>query len=262
MAAYIPASAQTTTPYLILKTTYAFPAAPQKIHETLVMYQGKQYTKGVYGSYGRGLALQLGIGKMLNSTFGFEMNAEFTLGRREHTSVSDKTDSLVAKTSDRVRGLIFKPMIVIRNSGDLMTIYTKVGLAISTATNRYETGDVRLITNSQGNQTTYESKEISKAKVGFAASFGLSFRVRESISVFVESNGQMLSLPFTKGHYTKYFENGVDKLPGMKISEKSWVYRRSGYFDETSDPNKPQPRLYEPANFSYIGIGAGIIYHF
>jgi hypothetical protein len=42
------------------------------------------------------------------------------------------------------------------------------------------------------------------------------------------------------------------------------LYKRSGFFEDTQgqDPNKPGVRLYNPANFSYIGNGPGITYHF
>lgn len=255
-------NAQTTAPYIIFKTTYAFPGNPQKINEATVLVQDKEYTKGIYGSYGRGLSLSLGVGKMINPTFGFELNAEVLLGRKVKTSYSDDMDSITGSLSDKVRGLIFKPVIVIRNSGDLLSVYTKLGLAISTTTDRLGEADLRFVLAGQGDQILFESKETAKAKVGFTACFGLAFRVSESVSVFTEVNGQMLSLPITKGHYTKYIENGVNKLPSMKRNERSWEYKKAGFFDETSADNKPDQRLYDPANFSYIGIGVGIIYHF
>ncbi len=256
------AGAQSTTPYLLFKTTWAFPANPQKINEAVVVAGGREYTRGVYGSYGRGLALQLGIGKMINATFGFELSGEFLLGRKITSTASYNDDSIAASGTDRARGLIFKPVIVIRNSGDLLSIYTKAGLAIATATNIYTTGDLRLTAAGNPEQVLFEAKEISRAKIGFTVCFGLAFRVSESVSLLVEANGQMLSLPITRGHYTRFTENGVDKLPEMKTNEKSWVYKREGFFDDSAGPNQPEERLYEPANFSYIGAGIGLVYHF
>ncbi|UFH51998.1 hypothetical protein [Spirosoma sp. KNUC1025] len=253
-----------TAPYLIFKTTYAFPASSLKIDEAVATVNKRTFTQGVYGSYGKGLNLSLGVGKMLNPTFGVELNAQLLLGSALTTTYSSDADSTSGSVSSRVRGVILKPFIVVRNSGDLLSIYTKLGLAIVTYARRYEQLDLQTIIDNSDYHLSTEATDISKPKVGFAACFGLSFRISESISLFVEANGQILSLPITKGHYTKYTLNGKDGLPTMKTSEKSWVYERS----TTSDPNaqandsKPGVQLYDPAYLSNVGVGAGFIYHF
>lgn len=253
---------QSTAPYIIFKTTYAFPASPQKINEATTTLKNKVFTQGVYGSYGRGINLSLGVGKMLNPTFGVELNAQLLLGNTIKTPYSSDQDSISGSQSDRVRGLILKPYIVIRNSGDLLTIYTKLGLAIATVSSRFEQQDSRYILDGQSYQLISEATETAKAKVGFAACFGFAFRVSESLSLFAEANGQILALPITKGHYTKYTENGQDLLPAMKTNEKSWVYEKSIFSNEPPDNSKPGTQLYNPAYFSYVGVGLGFMYHF
>lgn len=261
------AQSQSTAPYIIFKTSYAFPAGSQKIDESSITIRNKTFTQGIYGSYGKGINLSLGVGKMLNPTFGVEMNAQVLLGNAITTQYSSDQDSLSisGSQSSRVRGLLLKPFIVLRNSGDLLSIYSKVGLAIATVFRRYEKDD--LTDNFNGidfTQTSSESTETAKAKVGFAACFGLSFRVSENTSLFFEANGQIMALPFTKGHYTKYTQNGKDQLASMPTNLKSWVYEKSTIFDPNtpSDKTKPGSKLYEPAYFSYVGIGVGLIYHF
>ncbi|HVI47642.1 MAG TPA: hypothetical protein VM802_22415 [Chitinophaga sp.] len=254
--------AQSTAPYLILKTSYDFAANPQKLNEATVVLNGKTYTKGVYGSYGKGFTILAGIGKMINNTFGFELNAEYIFGNKVTATYTESEDNTSGSSSQYVRSLLFKPVIVIRNSGDLLSIYTKLGLAISTATNRYGDGNVLTVIDNQSLQFTFKSIETVKAKVGFTACFGLAFRISPSSSFFTEINGQMISLPITRGRYTSYAINGVDQLPQLRVVDKSWVYKKSGYFQGTPNPNEPEPRLYEPANLSNIGIGMGILYHF
>ena len=253
---------QSTAPYIIVKTTYAFPASPQKINESVTTIKDKDFTQGIYGSYAHGINLNVGVGKMLNPTFGAELNAQILLGNTIKTTYDQF--GISGSQSDRVRGLILKPLIVIRNSGDLLSIYTKLGLAIATVSNRFEQEDKRFVSDGQTYQIISEATETARAKVGFAACFGFAFRVSESLSLFVEANGQILSLPITKGHYTKFDENGVDKLPTMKTSDKSWVYEKSTVYDpnQTPDDSKPGVKLYNPAYFSYIGVGLGLMYHF
>lgn len=252
---------QSTAPYIIFKTTYAFPAGSQKINENTITANNKTLTQGIYGSYGRGINLNLGVGKMLNPTFGVEMNAQVLLGNSINTAYSSDEDSSSGSYSARINGVLLKPFIVVRNSGDLLAIYTKFGLAIATVTNRYEKEELQYTIGGESNYLVAESTETAKAKVGLAACFGLSFRVSESVSLFVEANGQIMSLPVTKGHYTKYLNNGTDELASMPTNLKSWVYEKS-IGNEPYDPSKPGAKLYEPANFSYVGIGVGFLYHF
>jgi opacity protein-like surface antigen len=253
--------AQTTSPYVYIKPIYAFPANPQLLNQNSVQIQGQEFTKGIYGSYGRGFCLQAGVGKMINTTFGFELGAEYDFGKK--ISVTDIADSTLAGSfSDKVQGVLLKPMLVIRNSGDLLSIYSKLGFAISVYSRRFETGAVELSISGTDELTTYKSTEIINAKLGFTACFGLAFRVSESISLFTEINGQMISLPVTKGQYTQYLVNGKDQLATLDVFEKSWVYEKSGFFSAPVNFNQPEPRLFQPANYSYIGIGIGFIYHF
>lgn len=252
---------QTTAPYIFFKPIYAFSANSVKLNETSVQVGGQTITKGTYGSYGEGFCLQAGAGKMISSTFGFELGIEYDHGKKIKTDVST-ADSAVGTFQDRMKTVLLKPMLVIRNSGDLLTVYTKLGLAVSVYSHRYQTANVHLAFSGQDYLFSYDSKEDTKVKVGVTAAAGLSFRCSQAISVFGEVNGQMISLPVTKGRYTRSEQNGVNNLPDLTTNMKQWVYVKSLASNAVVDPDKPEPRLYEPANLSYIGISIGILYHF
>ncbi|MDF2190623.1 hypothetical protein [Paraflavitalea sp. CAU 1676] len=70
-----------------------------------------------------------------------------------------------------------------------------------------------------------------------------------------------MSLPIREGSYRKYAVNGRVQPATMTTSEKSWTYERTTS-TEPGDPNKPSTRLYEPANFSQIGISVGFVHYF
>lgn len=253
-------AAQTTAPYVFFKPIFAFPANTSKLYETTATIQGTDYTKGVYGSFGRGFCFQAGVGKMINSTFGFEVGAEMLLGKKINSSISDDA-GIGGQASGAVNAVLLKPVLVLRNSGDLLSIYSKLGLAISVYSKRYENANVQIVADSNSFLATVSSVEDIKAKVGFTAAFGLSFRVSQAVAISGEINGQMISLPVHQGHYTKYFINGQDKLPSLTVAQKQWTYVKSGALGIT-DPNKPEVRLFDPANFSYIGVSIGITYYF
>ncbi|MBD2756577.1 hypothetical protein [Spirosoma validum] len=252
---------QSTAPYVIIKTGYGFPASPQKINEAEVNVGNDTFTSGIYGSYAKGANFSLGIGKMLNSTLGLEINAQYLLGSTIRADYSSDLDSVSGFQTDRIRGLVFTPFVVIRNSGDLLSIYTKLGLAIAAVSSRSEYQESRFMLDGKPYQIVSQASEPSRAKVGFAACFGLSFRVSEKFSLFVEANGQIMSLPISRGNYTKYEVNGVNALPTMTTSDKSWIYEKAGFLETVPEKSSPSTKLYNPAYFSYVGLGIGLTYH-
>lgn len=253
-------SSPSTDPYLLVKVGYGFPDSQQQIGPYDKTSSSRGMYRGIYGSYAQGLNLSVGIGKMLNPTFGFEANAQLMLSQTI-TATYDYPDELFSGiATERARSLLLKPMIVIRNSGDLLTIYTKLGLAVAVLSriNRYE--EFKDAKNSK--YALAESTETAPVKVGFAAGFGLAFRVSESFSVLVEVDGQLLSLPIRKGRFTRAEENGVDKLPSLRLSEKSWVYENSMPTQTSASDTEPEIRLFQPKYYSYAGVGLGVVYHF
>jgi len=247
--------------YLFFKPIYAFPSNSGKISENSGTIQGVTYTKGIYGSYGKGICFQVGIGKMINNNFGFELAAEWINGKKIGANVTSDDNNLSADASEKVKAFMLKPMLVLRNSGDLLSFYSKLGLAISAYSKRTADFSITGIANGQNFQVNTSQAEEIKPKVGFTAAFGLSFRVSQTIAITGELNGQMISLPVHKGHYTKYQLNGANMLPGFTTSQSSWIYEKSTS-TAPGDPNQLQTRLYEPANFSYIGVSVGVKYFF
>ena len=254
--------AQTGSTYVFFKPIYTFTGNAGKLNETVAVQQSVTYTTGVYGSYGRGFGLQAGVGKMINNNFGIELGAEFMNGSHIKTNYSTTDSSTLAgQLSERIRGVLLKPTLVLRNSGDLLSFYSKLGLAISVFSRHYADVDLRFVNAGQPYQINTSQIDNFKPKVGFTAAFGLSFRVSETIAITGELNGQMMSLPIKNGHYTQYSTNGQNQLDGLDKSSRYWTYQKS-VSTAPEDPNKPGIKLYEPANFSYIGIGIGVKYFF
>ncbi len=260
------AVSQTIAPYIFFKPIYGFTASPVKINETTAELRGQAYNTGVYGSYGRGLSVSGGVGKMLNNTFGVELGAEYIFGKKVYSSVYTDSGYLGGNATDRMNALLFKPVIVLRNSGDLLTIYSKLGLAICASSRRYEDLSGFLDVDTISIYGSADAVENVKIKVGYTASFGLSFRVSENMSIFTEITGQLLSLNVYKGHYNHFYVNGMDVLSTFPTRDKQWVYQKNNVPDPSNeipqDPDKPEVRLLEPANFSYIGISIGFNYYF
>lgn len=238
---------QNTSPYLFFKPIYAFNTASQQLDVNTTLINGQQFSKGVYGSFANGFSLAAGVGKMINNTLGIELGAEYLFGKKIVTNYSD---ALSDQYSDKVNALSIKPVLVLRSSGDLLAVYSKLGLAILVYSRRYEDNSYH-DTLSGGSDFLITSSAVENVhpKVGFTAAFGLSFRVSESVSVFGEVNGQLLALPVYKGHYNAYSVNGTNQLASLSVHEKQWIYQKSGYLDN-QDPTQPEVLLYNPPNFS------------
>lgn len=251
--------------YLIFKLTNSVPGTSQKLRDFQTEQNGKSFSVGTYGSYGNGVNFQAGIGKMLNPTFGFEITGEFAYGRWHKTALEESTIDYTINgfIKEKVNTVLIKPVVVIRNSGDLLSFYTKLGIVMVPWVRKYENVELNSKDFAPASVTSFvtHSVETAKFKVGFTASFGVAFRVSQAISILGEVSGQIMSLPVSKGHYTKFTENGADILPDLSRSEKEWEYKESGFLDEPGSPDKPASRLYNPANYTAIGLSVGMVFH-
>ncbi len=265
LAGLIPFSTLAQNTYIILKLTNSVAGSTQKMEEFPLERKGQTFTTGTYGSYGNGISIQGGVGKMLNPTFGFEITGEFAYGRWHKTEVEESGDdyTMTGTVKEKVNTVLIKPVVVIKNSGDLLSFYTKLGLIVAPYIRKYQQYEIMDIESATNTSilSEFHSVEKAKLKIGFTAAFGVAFRVSESISLFGEVSGQIMSLPIRKGHYTKGVQNGIDMLPLFNKSDKEWEYKESGFFDATGDPNQPGIKLYNPANYTAIGLSAGIVYH-
>jgi opacity protein-like surface antigen len=265
LLATLPCSLHAQSTYLIFKLTNAAPGSTQKLREFPFERNGETITIGTYGSYGSGINFQAGIGKMLNPTFGFEITGEFAYGRWHKTDIEEYTNEYEFKgyLREKVNTVLIKPVVVIRNSGDLLSFYTKLGIIIAPFIRKYEQVEVsdREYATNTSTLSQFNSIEKARLKVGFTASFGVSFRVSERVSLLGEVSGQIMSLPIHKGHYTKAVQNGLDVLPYLNKADKEWEYKESGYLDKDQPADQPGIRLYNPANYTAIGLSAGLVYH-
>jgi len=259
LMAHCSAGAQSNSPYLFFKPVYAFPTASEQLNVNTTTVNGQTFAKGIYGSYANGVAFDFGFGKMINSTLGYEIGAEYLLGKKITAVYTNQTSD---QYSDKVDAITLKPVLIIRSGGELLSIYSKLGLAILVWSRSYEENKFHSVdtlgTNHLINSTATEN---IRAKIGFTAAFGISFRISEAVSLFTEVSGQMMSLPIYKGHFTSYEDNGINTLPDLSVHNAQWVYEKSLTLNNQPD-NQPEQRLYKPPNYSYIGISIGMNYHF
>jgi hypothetical protein len=253
------AIAQNHSPYLFFKPVYAFPTASEQLDVNTTVVNGQVFAKGIYGSYANGVAFDFGIGKMINNTLGYEVGAEYLIGNKITAVYTNQTTD---QYSDKIDAITIKPVLVIQSSGDLLTIYSKLGLAILVWSRSYQENQYHTVdTSGTDHLILSTATENIRAKVGFTAAFGISFRVSEAISLFTEVNGQLMSLPIYKGHFTSFEDNGINTLPTLSIHNSQWTYEKSAELTNQPD-NEPEKRLYNPPNYSYIGVSIGLKYHF
>lgn len=253
------AGAQSNSPYLFFKPVYAFPTASEQLNVNTTVVNGQTFAKGIYGSYANGVAFDFGLGKMINNTLGYEIGAEYLLGKKITAVYSSETTD---QYSDKVDAITLKPVLVIRSGSELFSIYSKLGLAILLWSRSYEENQFHSVDTLGTNHLIVSTAtENIRAKIGFAAAFGISFRISEAVSLFTEVSGQLMSLPIYKGHFTSYEDNGINTLPDLSVHNSQWVYEKSLTLNNQPD-NEPEKRLYKPPNYSYVGISIGMNYHF
>jgi hypothetical protein len=261
----MPCGSHAQSTYLIFKLTNSVPGSNEKLREFSFDRNGETFTAGTYGSYGNGIYFQAGIGKMINPTFGFEISGEFAYGRWHKTPIEEYGNdyTLNGDVKEKVNTVLIKPVMVIRSSGDLLAFYTKLGVLIAPWVRKYERLKLTVYETDTKNTILYETESVEQArlKVGFTASIGVSFRVSQSIALFGEVSGQIMSLPIREGHYTKLTRNGEDLLPSATVSQKEWIYKESGFLEASTKTDGPEIRLYNPANYTSIGLSVGMLFY-
>lgn len=157
--------------------------------------------------------------------------------------------------------LQLKPTLVLKAGYEKINPYTKIGMVIG---NGKITKEENSKYEDEGNNDIYRNStfEFSGGKpIGFTASIGSTYKINEKITLFGELNMVNLTYAPQKGKYTKYTENGDDKLPTMTNSEKEYEFTDTIPIGST-DANQPQKSFNIPFSFSSLGINIGMQYHF
>lgn len=261
--------------YFETNTSYNFSIGSQELGWNSESVSNHNYITGEHsnsgsseqlrGTFGRGLALGLGVGYMFNPTLGFELKAEHQLSS-SYTSKSTYSSTTVdfwGNSSDfntstnTVTGTMTKiiPSILLQGQGEKIKPYAQAGAI-------FGFGKI------EGSSEEIYNSDIDKSKyvmngglaIGINGEVGINYKLSEKLSLNMGLTFSALSYAPAKGELIEYSENGVDMLAGPTVSDREveFVDELSYNSNTINDPNKPDKSLKMWFPYSNAGLNIGI----
>ena len=252
-AAYSQATAETRTDhdaaywYLNAGVGYNFPAARQVI----AVDNNASNAENVYGSYGSGLDVGVGIGYSFSGHhISGELNFNYLIGK-EYDFHDNFSNGNIDNTTASANMLRIIPAVKISTATPPTSLYAKFGAVIGVAGKITVDG-----TRTFGNNdyvTTHE--ELSGgAAVGWTASLGADFEMSSNLSIFAELTGISLSYAPAEDDW-----NATGTAGNLVITESGTTKFEDNVSSQpTSNLGIPFVDLKSYWPFSSFGLRAGV----
>jgi hypothetical protein len=214
-----------------------------------------------YGSYGKGLKLDLAFGYVSKMGVGFQVDLGYNLGMN-NTNTYISTDPLLPVTgtmNSKVNFISFAPQVLFKST---MGMYSRIGFLVPFGAKMVD--DESLATTFMGTPMTINAiHETSYGlKLGFVGAVGYSLPIGKFIEIFGELNYIGLNLKSKSSTLTKYTVDGVDGLADATTSEKEIEYVDELLPTDNTDPNQPTKALAIISPISSFGLNFGISFKF
>ncbi|HOX83428.1 MAG TPA: outer membrane beta-barrel protein [Chryseolinea sp.] len=251
---------------------YATPVATQVIGYEILTTQ--DYTgnnninvttvKSVSASYGAGANFNLGGGYMITEHIGFELNVQYTMGRKFETSNSlDYMDDGVSGRDETIlktfsRSIYFNPSFVITTGSGSKMPYGRFGAILC---NPKIKGEQTYYNDLDGTSTGSLKWEMNKGMAyGIQGAVGMNWMLSGNIDLFTEINFISMTYYAKERTVTEDIFDDVDQLPDYSTYYKETIYKREITLNAPVDINKPREELREGRAFSTVSLQVGIIY--
>lgn len=241
--------------YLRVNTGYSLGALEK------IIFPGEPQGWNSKASLGEGFNVGAAYGYMFNDNIGIELGISYFSGRSQtlhipRPSESSRREGLSAQMVQIV------PSVVLRGGFDKLDPYIRLGMLMGVGTVTYD----RSI-----NQSEYvyhgSWKYNGSLALGVSAGLGLSYQIKDRMSIFAETAFIGMSYAPTRGELNKRTINGVDNLDGLTTNEREIRFVDS-YTPHNimepgnEDPNSPQEADRRSYAMSSIGLNVGVIFNF
>ncbi len=255
-----------------------------KINDTPTSYKERV----ISGSFGKGLPFGINVGYFINKNIAFELGIGYRLGLKQNLAEinSNRSDTLfgtiltstsTTNITGKSSGLSLSPRVMITSDiNEKMGLYTKIGLVFPTlgklVTNNEETESMSTVGASASTNTTVIVNEIKgRMAVGYMGSLGVYYKLSDRLDVWGELTGQNLRIKGKSSEYSTYTINGADVLTlastdayDTKVEFENELTNNSNneIFNPNFKPSEAKNEVSTKSNFSNIGIGLGVSFHF
>ena len=225
----------------------------------------------VYGNFGSGGNFGIHGGYELKNGMSFIAGFNIYATPDVTSKSEDYTYSNGVLSSSTIRDFTFKTKLSTLSFGiqykyafPNFEAYLKSGILIGVAS--FEEG---FITHDNDYQNSFYHVQDQtmmfefNPSIGNFTSIGVSKKLSNKLSVYVEMNINTLSFKPSKSKLTKDNLDGVDQLPTMTTYDKETIYENSISDNSNSTPDTSKPRkdiFGGQLNYSSIGLNIGITY--
>jgi len=252
--------------YFKFSMGYGLPSGSQLLAEKssfTTSSTGSMYStaKGVYGSYGSGLALNASFGRMFSSHFGLDLNLLYLPGKKYDGSDSytypnydGTTGRISSSTSSYARALLFSPTLVVAGGEGNVRPYAKIGFAVGTAKILSESGSRYTSVGSTPFTSETKTELTGGVSFGFKGGAGLDFGISKRVSFFTELMFTSMSYYPKKGEVTENKINGVSQPATPIVTFKE----QTTYTNNNPNPGTEQLRYSVPLGSLCMNVGLKI----
>jgi hypothetical protein len=216
---------------------------------------------------GGGFNANLAFGFMLSDNIGLELGINEGISLPKKSKYTYTNDNSNATEEWKISGMMLQvvPAIVITPALEKVNPYARIGMIIGVLPTGKEkfTGTYTGNENLKATHTAeYTTKVSGGIALGYSVAGGVSFNLGEKLAFYGELVFNGLTWAPSKGKYTAYTEDGIDRLPSMTTKEKEWTFEKKFDAAEEIPDGSPDKMPKNSVNLSNAGINIGIKFRF
>jgi hypothetical protein len=212
-------------------------------------YVSGNTASGFYGSYGKGYRLEGAYNYSLNETVSFELDAAYLIGSKMSFPIAGSTTNSIVSASASFGEI--SPLVKFSFTKSKLAPFIGVGPLI---------GFGSFVSEFHSNTTVQDQTFKGSVAVGAKTVLGLLLS-KGKLSYYAQLSLIYLNYSPSKSEITKDVVNGTDRLSGLSVSQKQFVYT-SSYTVATQNPNLPTPQIKFYTPFNSVGVDFGVMYKF
>lgn len=225
--------------------------------------------KSETGSLGAGTQIGFTLGWKTHKPLGFEFTTEYVSGKK-YSFAYDYTSSGGNRSTTtntwKATQLRLIPTLVWTFSEGKLAPFARLGLLLPLKTETIFEEEQKDILGTSTSFTNQTAKVTSAFSPGLHTAVGLSYRVTPHLSLSGELTYNALFSTWKELTYTRYDDDGINKLFSMSESEKHYIFVKEMTFQSgTPNPNEPSKAMSAEApkqSMSSIALRLGLTISF
>ena len=241
--------------YFRFNVGYGIPFASQQISEETTIRSSTGKTKGIYGSYGKGLYLEGAYGLISNGFLGFDLELSYLVGDSYNGKylMDGSGGSYSEESVTSAKGFFITQSITFTTQGKGIQGYARMGpvLGSNTITNE--------INGKGGLDKLYLEVDYKGGiSMGWKSSLGMNFNASNRVVVFSELSVVAMTYYPKVGKVTEILLNGKSTPTFLPAAQRDFEFKDEITFSTTSTANYDKLKKAYPFGSIALDIGLKI----